>query len=70
MNHKQALKIVNLHVKREFKNLTDASIQLNIDYSHLCGMLNGKRPLTGRVARWAGLKPIKTITYTYEQVEL
>jgi hypothetical protein len=69
MNHKQALKIVNMRVRREFGSLTEASDGLNIDYSHLTAMLRGAKPLTGRLARWAGLKPIKTISYQYEVIQ-
>jgi hypothetical protein len=69
MNQKQALKIVNIRVRRQFGSLTDAADGLNIDYSHLTAMLRGAKPLTGRLARWAGLKPIKTIEYTYEVMQ-
>lgn len=66
MNHKQALKIVNLRVRREYKSLSDAAEGIGIDYSHLAAMLRGAKPLTGRMAKWAGLKEIKTINRTYE----
>lgn len=69
MNHKQALKIVNMRIRREYRSLTLAADGLNIDYSHLTAMLRGAKPLTGRLARWAGLKPVKTIEYTYEVMQ-
>jgi hypothetical protein len=70
MNHRQALHLVNHKVKRHFDSKKEAAYELGIDQSHFYAMLKGTRPLTGFVAKWAGLKPIKKITYTYEEVEL
>ncbi len=69
MNQKQALKIVNMRVKREYKSLAQAAEGIGIDYSHLTGILRGAKPLTNRVAKWAGLTVSKQIVYTYEVLQ-
>ena len=69
MNKQDFIAELNDHISRRYVTRMDASKAWNISYAFLCAVVAGRKQVPAWMAKELGCKPVKRITYTFEEIK-
>lgn len=57
------------HIARDYITNKAAAASWLVSHSYVCAVTRGERPVPPWMAEKVGYKPVKRITYTFEEIE-
>jgi hypothetical protein len=67
MTHEEVIVKLNLYIKR-FKNVKQTAASMKVNYTSLLRARNTKIPIHNKILKVLGLKKVRHVTYTYEEL--